>query len=74
VLVEYRRDIERFFEIGRDLDVFHSVEEAAEKIEHYLVHEDERLEMARRGRERALREWTIDDMAARMMTVIQSNW
>jgi spore maturation protein CgeB len=74
VLVEYRSDIERFFEIGRDLDIFHSVEEAAEKIEHYLEHEDERLEMARRGRERALREWTIDDMAARMMTVIQRNW
>lgn len=74
VLVEYRRDIERFFEIGRDLDVFHSVEEAAEKIEYYLEHENERLEMACRGRERVLREWTIDALAARAMTVIESNW
>jgi spore maturation protein CgeB len=73
-LVEYRRDVERFFEIGREIDVFRTVDEAIEKIGYYLDHHDERVRIARNGRQRVLGDWTIEKMAARMVSIVEKEW
>jgi spore maturation protein CgeB len=73
-LVEHRRDVERFFEIGREIEVFRSRDEAIDKIKYYLEHDDERREIARRGRQRVLRDWTMDRMAARMVAAVERAW
>ncbi len=71
VLVEYRRDVERFFEIGREIEVFRSADEAVEKIRYFLEHDDERREVARRGQRRVLRDWTMDRMVLRALAVVE---
>lgn len=72
VLSEYRKDLELFFDIGREIDVFSSPEEAREKIGYYLGHAEERSEMARRGREKVVSELTISHAASRMLDVFNS--
>ncbi len=52
LLTDYRSDLDRLFEPGRDLVVFRSRAELRELAEYYLAHPEERAEIARRGREK----------------------
>ncbi|MBI2061489.1 MAG: glycosyltransferase [Nitrospirae bacterium] len=47
----------KYFDVGREVDVFQSPAEAADKIRYYLAHEKEREEMANRAHQRALRQY-----------------
>jgi spore maturation protein CgeB len=47
------------FEIGREVVVYRTPEELREKVKHYLSHPEERLEIARRARQRVLRDHTF---------------
>ena len=58
LLTEYAPHIEDYFEIGKEIVVFDGVEDAVQKIEYYLNHDDERKEIAKAGYERALRDHT----------------
>lgn len=73
VLSEYSPGIEHMFEIGREMDVFHTKEELLEKIRYYMVNEKEREEIAGRGYERAVRDY--DSMAgfAKVFEVIKKS-
>ncbi len=51
--------IGELFELGKEIEVFRTKEELREKIEFYLKHDDQRMEIARRGQERLLREHTV---------------
>ncbi|HCG99091.1 MAG: hypothetical protein A2074_02410 [Candidatus Aquicultor primus] len=51
-------NLERYFEVGKEVDIFESPIELADKIAHYVEHSDEREEMARLARERCLKEHT----------------
>jgi spore maturation protein CgeB len=70
VLTEYRKDLEEYFDIGREIDVFSSPEEAKEKIDHYLSHPEERQKMARLGRDKVISGLTISHAAQRMLDVL----
>ena len=70
VLTEYRKDLEEAFDIGREIDVFASPEEAKDKIDYYLAHPEEREEMARHGRDRVVSDLTIDRAAERMLEIL----
>lgn len=48
-LTNYQAELEEYFVIGRDLDVYHSLEELEEKITYYLAHEEERIRIAING-------------------------
>ena len=58
VLTEYAPDLEKYFEIDRELVCFEDIKEAAQKIEYYLSHPDEREAIAERGYMRACRDYT----------------
>ncbi len=58
LLTEYAPELERYFEIGREVVCFDSAAEAAEKVRYYLQHPDEREQIAARGYERAQRDYT----------------
>ena len=58
VLTDARPDIEEFFTDGKELAIYHGVEECLDKIAYYLSHEEERLAIARAGRERVARDFT----------------
>lgn len=57
VLSEYAPGIERQFDVGREIDVFHDADELVEKVRYYLVHEEERETMAERAHRRAIEQY-----------------
>jgi spore maturation protein CgeB len=56
-LCEYSSEIEKLFEIGSEIDVFHNKDELLSKVEYYLKNEAEREAMASKGFERAVRDY-----------------
>ncbi|MBI2060490.1 MAG: glycosyltransferase [Nitrospirae bacterium] len=50
--------IRRLFRVGEEVDVYDTPETLVSKVEYYLRHESQRVDMARRAHERTLREHT----------------
>ncbi len=48
-LTNYQPELEEYFEIGKDLEVWHSLQELEEKIQYYLTHEEQRIQIAVHG-------------------------
>ena len=48
-LTNYQPELEEYFEIGKDLEVYHNLEELDEKIAYYLAHEEQRIRIAING-------------------------
>lgn len=48
-LTNYQIELEEYFDIGKDLEVFHDLKELEEKIDYYLTHEDQRVRIAING-------------------------
>jgi len=57
-LVEYQEEIERFFEVGKEIECYRSREEMLDKVRFYLRNEKVRRDIAEAGRKRCLREHT----------------
>ncbi|MCK4734136.1 MAG: glycosyltransferase [Methanophagales archaeon] len=58
LLCEYIPGIEEFYEINKEIVCFRDIEEAADKIDYYLKHEEERAAIAEAGWKRATSEHT----------------
>ena len=54
----YRNGMEDFFEIGREVAVFHDLDEMVQKVKYYLANEAERQAIAQAGQERTLKDYT----------------
>jgi len=48
-LTNYQEELEDYFEIGKDIEVYHDLDELMEKIEYYLKHEEARVRIAVNG-------------------------
>ena len=48
-LTNYQPELEDYFEIGKDLEVYHNTEELVEKVDYYLKHEEQRVRIAMNG-------------------------
>src|SRR5258708_36415011 len=59
VLSEYAPGIEKLFEIGTEIDVFHDERELIDKIQFYLAHAEVREEMAARSYARAIKQYDL---------------
>lgn len=60
VLTNFQTEIPEYFEIGRDLETYASEEELMQKISYYLEHEDERVEIARNGYQKAKEQYSLE--------------
>lgn len=49
VLTNYQPELEQYFKIGEEIEVFGSLEELEDKCRYYLEHEEERKQIAERG-------------------------
>ncbi len=49
VMTNYQAELTDFFEIGRDLECYTSMEELIDKCDYYLNHEEERRQIAQQG-------------------------
>ena len=53
-------NLSEYFEDGKEIVIFHSTQELAEKSKYYLEHGDERVAIARAGYERTMRDHTYE--------------
>lgn len=62
LLTEYAEDLEKYFKIGTEIEVFESPKDAAEKISYFLANPEKREEIALNGYERALTEYSGENI------------
>ena len=72
-LVDERTLLPEAFEIGREIITFNSFSDLTEKIQYYLEHPQERVEIAQRARARVLRDHTYDKRIEQMLSVIYAS-
>lgn len=70
LLTNYQSEIPDYFEIGKDLETYESLEELEQKIQYYLTHEEERVEIAINGYEKVARHHTYEIRLAQMLKVL----
>ncbi|MBR1418547.1 MAG: glycosyltransferase family 1 protein [Synergistaceae bacterium] len=63
-------DIRKIVNIDTDIVMFYNKKDLLKKVRYYLKHDDERREMARRGREVALSKMTYDALMKRVIDFI----
>ena len=69
-LCDARRDLGRFFAVGDEVVTFDGPGDLKAKVAYYLAHEDERRELARRARARALREHTYEHRVRQVLATV----
>jgi spore maturation protein CgeB len=67
LISNYQSELEEYFEIGQDLEVYGSIEELYEKVQFYLEHEDVRRQIAQNGFEKVKRDFTFTDRLSRIL-------
>ncbi len=70
LLTNSQAEIPDFFEIGRDLETYESMDELVEKVRYYLSHEEERVEIAINGYEKMAAHHTYEIRLAQMIKVL----
>ena len=65
--------VERYYEIGKEADVFRDKEEMVEKIAYYLNHPEKRRAIAEAGYKRAKRDYSSTAMVSRIMREIEGS-
>ena len=73
LMTNYQAEIPDFFEIGKDMETYTSMEELEQKVQYYLTHEDERIEIAIRGYEKASMYHTYEKRLAEMLRILASS-
>lgn len=56
MLTNFQPEIEEFFDIGKNIEVYHSIEECKDKVDYYLKHDEVRQRIALNGYELVSRE------------------
>ena len=72
-MVDERTLLPEAFEIGREIITFNSFSDLTEKIQYYLEHPQERVEIAQRARARVMRDHTYDKRIEQMLSVIYAS-
>ena len=71
--MDMRSPIKEFFELGKEIETYESIDELRKKISYYLKHPDERCEIAESGYKRVLKEHTYELRMKEMIEVIVKN-
>lgn len=72
LLTDYCEEIEDLFDVGREIEVFRSSGELADKVRYYLENDDKRLAIARRGHEKFLTSHTWEKRVEQLLSRIDS--
>jgi len=73
LLTEFFDNLEDFFEIGKEIEIYRDSDELKRKIRYYLDHPDEREAIARRGQERCLRDYSMERRAEEFDRIIKKH-
>lgn len=69
LITNYQSELSDCFEIGKDLVIYESPDDLLDKCRYYLVHEDERLAIARNGYEKVKQFHTWDIRLAQLLNL-----
>ena len=72
LLTNYQAEIPEYFEIGKELETYESMEELEQKVQYYLTHEDERIEIAISGYEKTAKFHTYELRIAEMIRILST--
>ena len=70
LLTNYQAEIPEYFEIGKELETYESMEELEQKVQYYLTHEEERIEIAINGYEKTAKFHTYEMRIAEMIRIL----
>lgn len=70
MLTNYQPEIEEYFEIGKEIEVFHNLEELVEKVDYYLQHEQVRIRVAMNGYKKIRKYHKYSNRTAQMLKEI----
>lgn len=70
LLTNYQAEIPEYFEIGRDLEVYESMDDLIHKVDYYLHHDAERIEIALNGYEKTAAYHTYEMRLAEMLKIL----
>ena len=73
VLTNYQPELDDFFEIGKEIEVFHNIDELKEKCKFYLTHEKERLTIAINGYKKIRDYFSYPHQLNKMISTLQEN-
>lgn len=71
VLTNYQADLENYFVIGKEIEVFHDLQELLEKTAYYLSHEKERIKIAMNGYKKVRKNHTYIHRITQILSAIQ---
>lgn len=71
ILVDYTLNLKDVFEIGKEIDCFKTPQELREKVEFYLIHDKKRTLMARKLRNRVIKEHTYEIRLKKLLKEIR---
>lgn len=72
-LTEYKKELERMFKIGEEIEVYYDMDDLKKKIQYYLARPDERAEMALRAQKKVYAEHTYHQRFEEMLSIINSS-
>lgn len=72
LLTNYQAEIPEYFEIGKDIETYESMDELEQKVQYYLTHEEERVEIAIRGYEKVAAHHTYELRIAEMIRILSN--
>lgn len=73
LLTQYCPGLKKLFNIGKEIECFYSIAEAAQKINYYLTHDQERRAIARAGWLKTRKEYSLEAMFTRIFSAIENN-
>lgn len=71
VLTNYQKEVEDFFTIGKEIEVFHSLDELKDKTAYYLSHESKRLHIAMAGYQKVRTHHTYEQRIQQILSTIK---
>ncbi len=73
LLTEYFDNLKDYFEIGKEIEVFRDEKELVDKIRYYLDHRQQREEIAKKGQERCLKDYSMTVRVAEFDRLIRKH-
>ena len=70
LLTNYQAEIPEYFEIGKDLETYESMEELEQKVQYYLTHDEERIRIAINGYDKVAKFHTYELRISEMIRML----
>ena len=69
-ITDYRKDLDALFEIGKEIEVYKDLDDLRSKVEFYLLDEDKRQDIIRRGKERVFQDHSLKKRMEYILNII----